>query len=69
LVNRITAHANRSMDVSPLRKGKSQTVVSQNVRELVASGKPHRQAVAIALSEARQAAGRKKLKPRQRRHP
>jgi len=36
----------------PLMKGKSDKVVSQNIRELMASGRPQKQAVAIALSHA-----------------
>jgi len=37
----------------PLTPGKSTTVVSSNIKELIASGRPQKQAVAIALSEAR----------------
>lgn len=36
----------------PLKKGKSSAVVSSNIRELVASGRPQKQAVAIAMKEA-----------------
>ena len=36
----------------PLKKGKSQKVVSANVKELVQSGRPQKQAVAIALDKA-----------------
>ena len=37
----------------PLLKGKSKKTVSKNIRELVNSGKPQKQAVAIALDVAR----------------
>lgn len=37
----------------PLKKGKSKATVSSNIREMVKSGYPQRQAVAAALSTAR----------------
>ncbi|MCI0422124.1 MAG: DUF6496 domain-containing protein [Acidobacteria bacterium] len=37
----------------PLKKGKSKKVVGENISELVKSGRPQRQAIAISLSEAR----------------
>lgn len=37
----------------PLKKGKSKKVVARNIKELVNSGRPQKQAVAIALSQAR----------------
>lgn len=36
----------------PLKKGKSQAVISKNIAELVKSGYPRVQAVAIAFSNA-----------------
>lgn len=37
----------------PLEKGKSKEVISKNIKAEVNAGKPQKQAVAIALSEAR----------------
>lgn len=36
----------------PLFKGSSKAVVSQNIKELMQSGRPQKQAVAIALQKA-----------------
>lgn len=45
----------------PLTKGKSQKAISKNISKEVAAGKPHKQAVAIALDFARRS-GLKKSK-------
>ena len=37
----------------PLKRGKSRKVISENIAELIHSGRDPKQAVAIALSEAR----------------
>jgi len=36
----------------PLKKGKSKGTISANIRELMHSGKPQKQAIAIAYSKA-----------------
>jgi hypothetical protein len=46
----------------PLKKGSSRATVSSNIREMMASGYPQRQAVAASLSNAR----RSKRKGRRR---
>lgn len=43
----------------PLKKGQSKKVVGQNVRELKHSGYPQKQAVAIAMSNARKSRRKK----------
>jgi len=37
----------------PIKSGKSKKVISSNISELVHSGKPQKQAVAIAMSKAK----------------
>ena len=37
----------------PLKKGKSQKVVGENIKELIKSGRPKDQAIAISLDKAR----------------
>jgi len=44
----------------PLQKGSSDTTVSHNIEKLVHEGRPQKQAIAIAMSEA----GRSKKKKR-----
>jgi hypothetical protein len=49
----------------PLKEGKSKKVISENIKELKKSGKPQKQSVAIALSEARKF-GAKFKKPKKK---
>lgn len=36
----------------PLKKGSSRATVSKNIKKLITEGRPQKQAIAIALSEA-----------------
>jgi hypothetical protein len=38
--------------IMPLKKGKSKEVISENISELRHSGRPEKQSIAIAMSEA-----------------
>lgn len=44
----------------PLKSGKSKKVISQNIGELIKSGRPPKQAAAIAYDKARKGKGGKK---------
>ena len=44
----------------PLKKGSSQAAVSANIRELINSGRPRDQAVAIAMQKAGKSKRRKR---------
>ena len=50
----------------PLRAGKSREVISSNIRAEIAAGKPQKQAVAIALSNARRSKVKISQKPKVR---
>lgn len=44
----------------PLKKGSSRKVISENIREMIHSGHPQKQAVAAALSNARRSKRKRK---------
>lgn len=45
----------------PLKNGSSKSSISSNIKELMKSDRGQEQAVAIALSEARKASGKRKF--------
>ena len=48
----------------PLKRGKSDEIVSENIKKLIHEGYPQKQAVAIALSEAGRGMSKRKAKKR-----
>jgi len=46
----------------PLKKGKSKKTISDNIRELRHAGRPEKQSISIALSEAREGKKKKRKK-------
>ena len=52
----------------PLKRGNSRRIISENIVQLIHEGYPHNQAVAIALSNARNTSGlRQKRRVRNKR--
>jgi hypothetical protein len=44
----------------PLKKGSSKKTISENIRREMHAGRPQKQAIAIAMSAARKAKGKRK---------
>lgn len=47
----------------PLKSGSSKKVISENISELMHSGRPQKQAIAIAMSKAGKSKKKKKKNP------
>jgi hypothetical protein len=46
----------------PLKKGKSKKAISENIKELMSTGRPQKQAVAIAMNKAGKSPRKKRRK-------
>lgn len=53
----------------PLRQGFSKGAISGNIREMMAAGRPQRQAVSIAMDAARKAVAGRGTRVRSRQNP
>lgn len=53
----------------PLTKGKSKKAVSKNIKTEMKSGKPQKQAVAIALNTARKSGAKMPMKKKMKKTP
>ena len=51
----------------PLKSGSSKKVIAENIRREVEAGRPQKQAIAIAYSQARKTGGRVPAPPRKKR--
>jgi hypothetical protein len=47
----------------PMKKGSSKSVISENIREMIHSGHPPKQAIAAAYASAGKSRGKKGRKP------